>query len=499
MTTPKVQVLDFFTDDDKSSALTVLVNGVRFHIIANAENLKARTQGGIKLQHEYSHLVAASKREQSTEEKDHQKWAEGGDEKDNDEAQEEDIWCICRKPENGQKMIACENEDCKHQWYHFDCVGLESAPKGEWICSSCRESSPASDSGVDVTTPETTEAKLDVKAEVAHSDLEGAQPEQRLQNWMLSSFGPVFAPLAPMHKEAGEQTLAEWYNSPTHFYDIKIQGSKLVAIELEETDELKKRMDNLTPRLKMPKYITNLDIPFHNPADMVVIDESDMLGPLRPSRVRLGDHEHFIKIVDPSLPDATKREIKLLKQIEKLGLHKEIKVPQVIGLVGDGTTSKDIIIGFLQTDIESPTPLTHMLDSEISQTKRNRWAKESKRIVDVLHDHDIIFGDCKADNFLVDAHDELWIIDFGGSYTEGWIEPRLAETEEGDDLALEKIVNALHDPEANTIDVGGSEEDAEKKGKGKDSGKRKREDEQVDSCAGWEAGYERSTKSQKLS
>lgn len=45
--------------------------------------------------------------------------------------------------------------------------------------------------------------------------------------------------------------------------------------------------------------------------------------------------------------------------------------------------------------------------------------------------------------------DRLWIIDFGGSWTEGWIDPEVKETEEGDDMATEKIVNALHDPIAN--------------------------------------------------
>lgn len=54
--------------------------------------------------------------------------------------------------------------------------------------------------------------------------------------------------------------------------------------------------------------------------------------------------------------------------------------------------------------------------------------------------------------------DRLWIIDFGGSWTEGWIDPELKETVEGDDMATQKIVNALHDPVAN-VEGASSEDD----------------------------------------
>jgi serine/threonine protein kinase len=83
--------------------------------------------------------------------------------------------------------------------------------------------------------------------------------------------------------------------------------------------------------------------------------------------------------------------------------------------------------------------------------------------VSLLHDNGIIWGDAKADNFMVDANDELWIIDFGGSYTEGWVDPDISETLEGDDMGLEKIQAALEDPDKNTVDLGlvDEEEDEE--------------------------------------
>lgn len=479
MTTPKVHVLDHFTDDERSSALTILVNGVRFHIIADVADLTSRSKHGRAIQFEYSRIVDAVKGK-------HHKDRTG---KDQSENEYEELWCTCRKPENGNRMIECESGDCQYQWFHFSCVGIETAPEGEWICPTCRESSPSSDSGVDVATPE----EIDVSPVFKVTDSDDEQAEQRLQNWMLSPFGSILAPLAA-HKEPQRKSVLEWYNPTTHFYTLKIKGSRLEPIELEDTNDLKAAMNDLLPSVDLPKSMTRLDIPFHNPAELTVLEESDMLGPLHPSRVALGDEQHFIKMVDPSQAQCTKREIEILHQIKKLGLHEKFNVPQVLGLVGDGT-SKSKIMGFLQTDIPSPKPLTQMLDEEVSQRKRDKWAKESKRIVDLLHDHDIIFGDCKADNFLVDKNDELWVIDFGGSYTEGWIEPKLAETEEGDDMALEKLVNALHDPVAYTMEASDEADETEtSRTRVEEDRKRKRK-----TCEDWEADYERSTKSRKAS
>jgi hypothetical protein len=50
----------------------------------------------------------------------------------------EPVYCTCRKLSYGQ-MVACDNEDCAIEWFHFACVGLESKPRGRWLCPNCRE------------------------------------------------------------------------------------------------------------------------------------------------------------------------------------------------------------------------------------------------------------------------------------------------------------------------------------------------------------------------
>ena len=47
------------------------------------------------------------------------------------------VWCICRKEENG-RMILCDNETCKTGWLHFTCVGTSRKPHGKWYCAECK-------------------------------------------------------------------------------------------------------------------------------------------------------------------------------------------------------------------------------------------------------------------------------------------------------------------------------------------------------------------------
>ena len=48
------------------------------------------------------------------------------------------VYCWYEKEEY-REMIACDNQSCKIEWFHFDCVGLVEAPVGNWFCHDCSE------------------------------------------------------------------------------------------------------------------------------------------------------------------------------------------------------------------------------------------------------------------------------------------------------------------------------------------------------------------------
>ncbi|TPX36619.1 hypothetical protein SmJEL517_g01159 [Synchytrium microbalum] len=53
-------------------------------------------------------------------------------------AAEEDntLYCTCQQISFGN-MVACDNDNCDIEWFHWGCVGLTSTPKGSWYCPTC--------------------------------------------------------------------------------------------------------------------------------------------------------------------------------------------------------------------------------------------------------------------------------------------------------------------------------------------------------------------------
>ncbi|CAG8508903.1 9471_t:CDS:2 [Ambispora gerdemannii] len=50
----------------------------------------------------------------------------------------EPVYCYCQQVSFGE-MVACDNSDCKIEWFHYPCVELKAPPKGKWYCKECTE------------------------------------------------------------------------------------------------------------------------------------------------------------------------------------------------------------------------------------------------------------------------------------------------------------------------------------------------------------------------
>jgi inhibitor of growth protein 3 len=67
--------------------------------------------------------------------KDHDGDEEMGD-VDDEEGGDDKKYCVCQSVSYGD-MVACDNDDCPLEWFHWNCVGLKSEPVGTWICPVC--------------------------------------------------------------------------------------------------------------------------------------------------------------------------------------------------------------------------------------------------------------------------------------------------------------------------------------------------------------------------
>lgn len=341
--------------------------------------------------------------------------------------------------------------------------------------------------------PESDEAK-DSAVDVDENDDDESpgEPSTALERWMLSPLKDVFSKKSS--KASKKQNVEDWYHCPTHYFQLRIEDGKLQA----QPDDIpstttQKRTHNLIPSMPLPKYLRDLEVPMISAETITVLHESDDPAPIHPALVQHKNTQYFLKIVDNTQHAPLKRELQVMKRIESQNLHNEIRVPLLRGLVHFSNTP-DNIMGFIMDAIPSPTPLTKMLDSGVAEDKRLKWADEAARMVDVLHQHGIIWGDAKGDNLIVDKQDELWIIDFGGSYTEGWVDPELKETAEGDKQGFRKVWNGLVDPDENTVDPEEEEEQAKGEASEEEVEETRALRREVESCRDWEDNCEKSKK-----
>ena len=61
-----------------------------------------------------------------------------GNEPDDDDPSDDRKYCTCHNVSYGN-MVACDNDDCPYEWFHWQCVGVTKEPAGAWYCEECRK------------------------------------------------------------------------------------------------------------------------------------------------------------------------------------------------------------------------------------------------------------------------------------------------------------------------------------------------------------------------
>ncbi len=56
-----------------------------------------------------------------------------------------------------------------------------------------------------------------------------------------------------------------------------------------------------------------------------------------------------------------------------------------------------------------------------------KWSRQLAVTLSSLYKAGVVCGDVKAGNVLIEQSSNAWITDFGGGYTEGWVDKRWPE------------------------------------------------------------------------
>ncbi|KAF3072987.1 hypothetical protein CFAM422_004911 [Trichoderma lentiforme] len=258
-----------------------------------------------------------------------------------------------------------------------------------------------------ITSPQLRERYLFFLDVAEHFELDGYTVDD-FYDWVAEPMLPIFRELSPRNHIGS--TLDEFLFPETQVHVVFADGDSMVAEEQQEAEDI--------PQVK------------------VFLKDGTAA---------------YLKLIDPGDKSILLHEIETYRKIHDVHLGKTLRISRLIGLVQAIDDEDVVIYGLLLTYLDcGHMTLLCAVQLETPTNLRTRWATQVSDTLARLHDAGIVWGDAKADNILVDQHDNAWIIDFGRGYTEGWVEPGLAGTREGDLQALDRIIEFIRTAEGPT-------------------------------------------------
>ncbi|GAB1207946.1 hypothetical protein APSETT445_006683 [Aspergillus pseudonomiae] len=265
------------------------------------------------------------------------------------------------------------------------------------------------------------------------------EAEQDLQEWVMEPFLEIFEKLEPSLNQQ-QMTLQDYLSPETYRYQVYGQDGKLQPF-FDYTVPPSQISDGI---FVDQRKLSSQWLSFR-PKD-IKIECPSMVESLSqfPRKVSAAGTVYHFKPVHSGNQPAALREIDIYRKLDDILPCDGIRVPALHGVVRDESGS--VLIGLLLSWIECGTEnLECILTSEmfLSSSLREKWRMQIITTVTKLHEAGIVWGDAKGANILIDSKDNAWVIDFGGGFTEGWVENSQMDTIEGDLAALIKIEELL--------------------------------------------------------
>lgn len=179
-------------------------------------------------------------------------------------------------------------------------------------------------------------------------------------------------------------------------------------------------------------------------SDDIVISELFVCGGSAiVARVLVEGKEMLCKASGRGLRDTRlKNELTALQTIRAARVNHSgsVRVPHMLGYVRHAESGA--IVGLLREWISGEV-LRGIDVATVPRVTRQKWMSQIHQTIYHLHEMDLVWGDGKAANIIIDKEENAWLIDFGGGWTDGWVDEELADSVQGDDQAVMRISEFL--------------------------------------------------------
>lgn len=271
-------------------------------------------------------------------------------------------------------------------------------------------------------------------------------------DWVLQPFEPLIAYLAPptaalpVLTASGRPTLSQYLFPLQASCALTTKGDQLQSCLSQDPRQRVWRAATLILDNDFARDLDQWTRTFHpSSVELCYDDPSDVLIKT-PARVIVSQPDGqlvtcFFKPFQHAFRSAqTNTELMTHRKLARAQLTSpEVRICRIYGVVRDESG----LLGMLFPWIDMNAVLSRWHAQDSLSHLRHRWASQIDESIKALHQQDIIWGDAKAENILIDKDDNAWVIDFGGGYTPGWVDPDKSGTLQGDEQGLERIMEML--------------------------------------------------------
>ncbi|KAK2865357.1 hypothetical protein FQN49_003654 [Arthroderma sp. PD_2] len=268
-------------------------------------------------------------------------------------------------------------------------------------------------------------------------------PLEELHDWILEPFLPIFRDLRPLDR--GKQyTLDEYIFAEQLHYTIRVTEGEIVPVFVKRTNGRGHKY--IGARLPSSSLVGYPMPAIYRPDDIhIPMDDDATSIPTPPRKVFIHGRSKpsFLKMVYHGDVKTTHRELLTYIKIHAAQFDATVWTSRLHGIV---QREEGHIMGLILSYIDTDGATLDCAKHDPQYVKhRQKWFDQVSQTLKQFHSHGIIWGDAKAANVLIDNENNAYLVDFGGSYTKGWVDKDKAGTVEGDLQGLESIRNHLFD------------------------------------------------------